>query len=162
MTEEWRPVHGYEGYEASSHGRVRSWKRKNLRILKPEFDRQGYARAGLYQDRKLHRIKVSVLVCSAWHGPRPEGQVCRHLDGSKDNDAPENLCWGSYSQNNGHDRILHGTMPFGEKNGNSSLTEKMVQEIRASTDSQNNIAKKLGVSKSAVKHVQRGRVWKHI
>lgn len=96
--EQWKPVRGHPGYEASSLGRVRSVPRV-LRdgreaggtVLKPQRDKDGY------QTVKLGRKRMFVHRCVAlaFHGP-PE---VRHLDGNQENCRPENLAWGSRLEN---------------------------------------------------------------
>lgn len=52
-------------------------------------------RGGAYSDKYVHR-----LVCEAWWGPCPaDMSLVRHLDGSCANNCPENLAWGTPTQN---------------------------------------------------------------
>lgn len=49
---------------------------------------------------KGKRLKRSVLVCLAFHGPKPFAKAeVRHLDDVKRNDVPGNLAWGTRSEN---------------------------------------------------------------
>jgi len=55
MTEQWRAVAGFEAYEVSDLGRVRSnlpWNGTLGRILKPNVLRKGYLSVRLYKDGK--------------------------------------------------------------------------------------------------------------
>lgn len=55
--------------------------------------------------------KVHQLVLEAFDGVCPPGLECRHLDGNRFNNSwPDNLEWGTSSQNN-LDRTKHGTNP---------------------------------------------------
>lgn len=114
---EWRPVLGFEDlYEVSEEGDVRSvdridvrgWRRRG-RTLRPSRDGCGYRQVVLCNGRR-HNRKVHVLVCEAWHGPRPSGLQVRHLDGDQLNNVPGNLRWGTGSENV-RDAIQHGTRP---------------------------------------------------
>lgn len=91
----WKPVVGFYGYQVSSLGRVRSFKRyRSGRILKP--NRVGpnkRAMVSLYRDDTPHFRLVSWLVCEAFHGPRPEGLQSAHEDGNAQNDIASNLSW---------------------------------------------------------------------
>lgn len=116
MTEEWRPVVGFEGlYEVSDQGRVRSAPRPKTRggLLRPGGHRSGHlhvvlSRAGRVCTRQVHR-----LVLEAFTGPCPEGQECRHLNGDPADNRHVNLCWGTRSENV-QDMIRHGTHnPYG-------------------------------------------------
>lgn len=117
MTEIWRPVVEDPLYEVSSLGRVRSldatiWygprvgfgKRKG-RILKPSVDGRGYLTVRLSKRRTaaVHRI-----VAAAFLGPRPPGQVARHMDGDKTNPKLSNLEYGTQKENHA-DSYRHGT-----------------------------------------------------
>lgn len=117
MSEEiWKPVLGYEGlYEVSSLGRVRRveclivykdgrkrlWPRKNIKVR--IWKRKGYDYLSpivcLSKDSKVKTRKVAHLVCEAFHGPRPIGYVCMHLNGNPEDNRPENLAWGTVYEN---------------------------------------------------------------
>lgn len=110
MSEEWRPVLGFEGsYEVSSLGRVASLPKPNRpgRRIRATRVSDGYADLKLWaRGVSVHR-KVSTMVAEAFHGPRPAGMLVRHLDGNRLNDRPTNLKWGTYSENNS-DTVAHG------------------------------------------------------
>lgn len=110
LREEWRPVLGYEGtYEASSRGRIRSLPRPNTAggLRRLHQNSSGYLTVRLHANGVSRTHRVNVLICEAFHGPRPEGQVCRHLDDNKLNNTPANLAWGSKSDN-GLDAVRNG------------------------------------------------------
>lgn len=105
--EEWRPVPGYDDrYEVSSWARVR--RRADGRHL-----RRSILRSGGYPAVSLNRRKIAVhlVVAPAFLGPAPDGipgrPVLRHLDGNPLNCEPDNLAWGSESEN-ARDRVRHG------------------------------------------------------
>ena len=120
MTEEWRPVLGWEGfYEVSDQGRVRALDRVVIRkdMGKPWrykgricSQRVGwtpyYAVSLTYHNRKETRL-VHHLVCEAFHGPRGDGQVARHLNDVKLDNRAENLAWGSKTDNR-RDAVRNG------------------------------------------------------
>lgn len=106
MTEEWRAIPGHPNYEASSLGRIRSTARsEDPRVLKTWLAGIGYQYVSL---GAKHKGAVHVLVAKTFHGPRPEGQVVRHLDGTRLNNAPGNLAYGTQTQNM-RDAVLGGT-----------------------------------------------------
>lgn len=98
--EEWRPVVGFPLYEVSSEGRVRSWARNKTtpRILKqwPSGRGQQYLQVELTGQA---RRKVQHLVAEAFIGPRPEGQVLRHLNDEGHDNRVVNLAYGTPGQN---------------------------------------------------------------
>lgn len=118
--ERWAAVPGYDGfYQASDQGRVRSIDRvlvqptrwggtaaRALRgqVLAPWTDPDGYLHVPLRGQRRA----VHTLVAAAFLGPRPEDMQVRHLDGDPSNNRPENLAYGTGSDNC-LDMVRHGT-----------------------------------------------------
>ena len=120
----WKPVPGYEGlYEVSSHGRVRSLDRRE-RITGPKagfrwrrgrmirlftMPSTGYLCVRLSRDGKVATRSVHSLVLEAFAGLCPPGQeACHGPGGQQDNRWPENLRWGTRSENT-LDQIAQGT-----------------------------------------------------
>jgi len=129
--EEWRAVDGFEKvYEVSSLGRVRSLNREvssanrhgpfvaRLRgmTLKLEMLANGYyfVRLGLGERGRAWLVPVHQLVLTAFHGPRPKGNVARHLNDEKTDNRVENLAWGTRSEN-AFDAQRNGRMPKKER-----------------------------------------------
>lgn len=172
MSENWLPVVGYEGlYEVSDQGRVRSLTRRvNYRwgyqktlpgkIKKLSVGTQ-YLQTSLSKNSKKEHKMIHRIVCDAFLGPLPEGMCTRHLDGNWSNNCLSNLAYGTYLENN-LDRVSHGTMPMGEKGGTSKLTESDVIAIRASTQSQNQLARRFGVAQSSVWAIIHRKTWAHV
>ena len=119
MTETWRPIPGWDGYEASDLGRVRSVPRVVIRtdgkqysvrgrILTAHEGPLGYMQVVLYRTGEFKRsMHVHRLVLAAFEGNRA-GMVACHSDGTKTNNALSNLRWGTYTDN-AHDAVAHGT-----------------------------------------------------
>jgi hypothetical protein len=60
-------------------------------------------------------VKVHRAVALAFHGPPPESQpIVRHLNGDPSDNRPENLAWGTQSENM-RDAVEHGTDPRATK-----------------------------------------------
>ena len=105
--EEWRPVVNYEGlYEVSSYGRVRSLPRNTTKgkILSPYMS----GRRNLDPTVKLHKngtkkhMKISRLVCTAFHD-NPKGlPEVNHKDENPLNNNAENLEWCDRKYNNNY------------------------------------------------------------
>lgn len=106
----WVPVADWPYYEITPYGDVRSkdrflTNRKNQRrfykgkVLKPWFDEYNYLRVQLADDLSKVDQFIHYLVCSTFHGPRPVGSVCRHLDDNTSNNFYENLMWGTQKDN---------------------------------------------------------------
>lgn len=99
----WRPVVDWEDfYEVSSDGRVRSIDRPGVvgRELRPSTScTGGYEQVNLSANGEKKCARVHVLVAAAFIGPRPEGFVTRHLDGSCRNNRADNLAYGTKAEN---------------------------------------------------------------
>jgi hypothetical protein len=160
--EAWRAIPGYEGYEVSSLGRVRSVDRftsdgRNIkgRILKT------WIAAGRYQYVGLGRkVKVGVhrLVCAAFHGDPAPKMEAAHLDGNPLNNAASNVAWSTRSENEQHKR-LHGTyarprvfnQPHHKKRGTKPSRHPRADEMNAMRKSGatiQQVADAMGMSKS--------------
>lgn len=168
LTECWRQIPGFAGYEVSTLGAVRSWRPLRFgspapaapRLLRLVAGPGGYLRVTLCAGRLRTDHRVHRLVLLAFVGPRPEGLVSRHLDGRQTNNRLDNLAYGTRSENE-QDKRAHGTYHAGAKNPRARLTEQQVAEIRAQRGvvSQSALAKLFGVSKTSVRDAQTGKTW---
>lgn len=152
-------------YLVGSDGSIWSKKWGKLRKLPTSVTAKGYLRVSLSVDGKTFERKVHHLVLEAFIGPRPAGCECRHLDGDKKNNRPENLCWGT-SEENAADRIRHGTSTrvgtgaTGEANGNCKIGDDGLAEVKrlaAAGVSQVAIGKRLGISGQHVGRILKGQ-----
>ena len=168
--EQWKPVSGFNDYEVSDLGNVRSLRKRRSRAwiagvpieLKRTPNNHGYLQVSLYSDeRKCFTIMVHKLVATAFHGPCPEGLQCRHVDGNKDNCRADNLKYGTKIENE-HDKARHGTVARGSRDGNSKLTEQDAALIMASPDPHSKVASEFGVSEAAVANIRMRKTWKHV
>jgi hypothetical protein len=116
----------YPSLVISSDGKIQGPSGKWLKLF-PK--RHGYLFVTLYDRGCWSHLAVHTAVCTAFHGPRPEGMEVRHLNGVNTDNRAENLAWGTGVENQA-DRVLHGTDHRGEKNYKTSLTEQDVREIR--------------------------------
>ncbi len=106
------PIPSAPGYEADASGRVWSvasnWRGLGPRALTPFYDDDGYLRVRIVVSGGRKKAFVHRMVCEAFHGPQPDGHEVRHLDGTRVNNVPGNLAWGTRSEN-AKDRQAHGT-----------------------------------------------------
>lgn len=159
-SERWIPC--FEGsYAVDDEGNLISFKRRKKRYLIGGIDKDGYRKAILCNKGDRTCVRISSVVALAFIGQRPEGMVVRHLDGDKLNNRPKNIEY-STQKDNIHDKYAHGTMPIGEKNWHSKLTESDVIKIRKSTATDLQLAKQFNVSKSAISLVRTRRNWRHV
>lgn len=110
MTKEiWKTVDGWDLYEVSNKGRVRSKDRIvhrksgdvhiKGRILRPSIDDVGYPRLALKQNGISKHMRVHRLVCQAFI-PNPLNKPCvNHIDNDRTNNCVENLEWATHMEN---------------------------------------------------------------
>lgn len=104
-------------------------KDKSLKPLKPGVGSSGYLQVCLAIGNKKYKNKmVHVLVCETYHGPRPKGQTCSHINGDRLDNRPENLCWESYSDNIKR-KLEHGTHDKGLNNSRACLNAELINKI---------------------------------
>jgi HNH endonuclease/NUMOD4 motif len=176
MSEEWRIIPSFPDYEASSLGRVR--RRTSMQSALGKFhthsgkilkaivnNKTGYWRlTPIGPDGRRRDVNVHRLICEAFHGPCPPGMQCAHNDGSRTNNASDNLRWTTPSENQ-FDRIDHGTALAGTQIANSKLNPSAVIAIRRRRENGErciDIAKDFGVSQYAISKVCLRKNWSHI
>lgn len=155
-----RPIPSCPDYFASEDGRI--WR--DGRPLTCGTNGRGYLKVtisirGRRQDKYAHR-----LICEAFHGPCPPDHECRHLDGRRDHNVPSNLCWSTKAENEA-DKLRHGTLNCGERNGQATLNKETVLEGRrraAAGEQVKSIATDLGVNYRALLDAVMGRKWKSL
>lgn len=135
IAEEWRIVPDFENYEVSNYGQVRRIRRTYKRPLAPGRNKTtGRLFVFLCMQSKTKNYPIHILVCVAFHGPKPtpKHQVA-HWDGNKDNNRSNNLRWATAKENTA-DSIRHGTFAIGGKPGSKNhmakLTEAQVAKIK--------------------------------
>jgi len=104
---QWRVVPSLPNVYVSSLGQVMARPRV-IAPGQPDSFRGGVPTFGWYSPEKQRfeykyakkNYRVSRLICEAWYGPSPPGKsVCMHLDEDATNNRPENLRWGTQTEN---------------------------------------------------------------
>ena len=166
MTEQWKPIVGYEGfYEISDMGRVRSVSRRLCnghywrgRARKLQSGSGGYSSINLCRDGEEKTYMVHGLVLEAFVGIRPDGMECCHSDGNKKNNSTKNLRWDT-SANNGKDMIAHKTTYSGSRHWKTKLCELDVWLIRNCDVSGRKMAEFLGITEGSVSLIRSRKTW---
>jgi hypothetical protein len=114
-----------------------------------------------------HKIAyLHKLVAKHHLSPPPfEEAIVRHGPAGKDDNSATNLFWGSLADNS-KDRIRDGTDAIGEHNGNATVTEDDVREIRRLREEEGwtyeRLGTKFGISSVQASNIARRKFWKHI
>lgn len=170
LSEIWRDIPGFHGYQVSSWGGMRSHRAFGCQdadswyYMSPAVHSAGYRLVDLIRDGERHGRLVHRLVLEAFIGPSPKGMECRHLDGNPANNRLDNLMWGTRSENAG-DRTRHGRSHRGSKHHNTILDEAKVLEIRqryAGGELQTDLMAEFGVSRDTIKRILDGEGWAHV
>ena len=175
MTEIWKTIPSAEGrYEASNLGRIRSLGAyakaraggiafRKGRVLAQSLANRRYAKVTICGTFGRKEFSVHRLVAEAWHGPCPEGQIVRHLDGNACNNYALNLAYGSCADNV-QDRHRHGRYPVGEKHHRAVLRESDALLIFRNEGGASvaKLAFLFGVSESTVYAIRNGHRWAHV
>ena len=159
--EEWRPVEGYEYYEVSNLGRVRSWinnkwKRRNTpKILPLHRLTKGYLGVSLSSAPNVSKtIKVHRLVAKAFI-PNPDNlPMVNHKDENKTNNCVSNLEWCTNKYNLSYGTARQRIFETIERNGGykvrpiiqKDLEGNIVKEWNSATEA----ARELGIDCSKV------------
>ena len=152
-------VNTIEDYEITTDGDVIN--KKTGRILKVQPNGKGYLRFSLLVGEKrkyffVHRIVAEMYV------PNPEGKPqVNHIDGNKRNNRADNLEWVTNYENRQH-ALQNGFHLTGEKCSWSKLKQEDVDYVRMHPEERiMDLAKKYGVSRSAISSIRCGRAWKY-
>jgi hypothetical protein len=128
MEEIWININGFENYQVSSLGRIKSLN-KNL-ILKPALNNNGYVHVSLYKNKRYYTKTVHTIVAKTFIlNPNNLPEV-NHIDGNKKNCAVTNLEWSTHANNVQHAHRTGLITAKGEMNNSSKLTNVQVHEIR--------------------------------
>lgn len=164
-----KQIPGFPDYCVTKDGKVWSSKRGKGKWLCFMKVGKGYFAVSLYKNNKHHQKRVHSLVLETFIGPKPKNMEGRHLDGNKENNKLDNLCWGTGSENS-YDAVKHGTSPGfmikGEDVNTAKLTE---QDVRLIIDcyydgayTQTELAEYFNVLSPTICSIVHKRNWKHI
>lgn len=170
VSEEWRPVVGWEGwYSVSNTGMVRRERAatgtRAGRLGKPTKRSDGYweirlRRPGCSNLRLVHR-----LVAGAFLGPCPADKEVNHINGRRDDASIANLEYMTRQENIRHKIEVLGSTGRGEQSSGAILTDQQVLEIRsryAMGELQGPLARKFGVTQPAISAIVNRKRWSHI
>ena len=158
MTEVWRTCVGFDLYEVSNTGKVRSLKYRNTdstKIMTPGKNQLGYMKVRMTGPCGPVNRYVHSLVAEAWvANPFGKPEV-NHIDGNPSNNLPENLEWVTSQENKVHARdvlgAVHGKPPV------PVLAIKLTTGVRTAFKSISDAVRALSLKRSNVYLNLRGR-----
>lgn len=164
----WKTCHApYEAYAVNNLGEIRGrkggilkqFKMKQYRFNMDRPNKYNYVSLRRSADKSSYPVRVAPLICIAFHGPRPEGLQVLHIDENQDNNRPENLKWGTQSEN------IKASYRHGQRRPRRSRRHPLtvdqwnkIWELHAQGMSQVRIGFVVGCHNSAVSKILSGRV----
>lgn len=159
MIEEWKTIEGYEDYQVSNLGRVKSLKYKAEKILTPRQNKikGGYLYVILCKDGETKSFQIHRLVARAFM-PNPEDFILEinHIDRNPENNSLDNLEWCTRQKN-----VEHSSNKVVYQYGTSGNYIQSFESAKAAGEATN-------IDPSAISKVCLGKrktaggyVWKH-
>ena len=164
----WADIEDFEGhYQISTFGRIKSFCKGTVKIRRLCVDTDGYLYASLFKNGKHTKRKIHRLVAKAFIANPEDKPQINHIDGNKMNNHISNLEWVTSTENNCH-AVKIGLMKSGEDCRDAKLTNEQVawcRKVHISGDREfgtNALARKLGVSSSAMYLLLKGKTYKKV
>ena len=158
----WLPIPDFEGYHGSNFGRVKSFHKGKVKILKPLFLNKYLAvqlsTGGKKKFRHVHRLGAQLFIPNPDNLPQGD-----HRFGMKFDCSVWNLRWATQAQNNQYAFDM-GLIKSGEDCSYAKLTNEQVRYIRENPDGLNldQLAEKFGVANTVISAIQRGKTYKNV
>lgn len=96
----WLPIEGYENYQVSNLGKIKSLKYDKEKILRQGKHKNGYLYVNLCKEGKVKTFQVHRLVANAFIENTNNFKCVNHKDECKTNNCVNNLEWCTYQYNN--------------------------------------------------------------
>ena len=161
----WKQIPNFSDYDINTEGQIRSKKFKKAKVLKPWYNKAGYAMISLRADGKTHKFYIHRLVWATFNGPIPDGMCVLHGPGNdKSNASLSYLRLGTISENM-MDKVRDGTSNRGERCAKAKLTEVQVKYIKARLRDgvgHSVLAHLFEVTRENISKINTGRNWSHI
>jgi hypothetical protein len=156
----WKTVTGNSDYLVSEDGSIKSLKWGKERILTLHPDKNGYLTFNVTAPgtrQRLLKVHREVALAFLPDPPSSDHTQVAHKDGNPQNNACTNLYWATPGEN-ADDKVKHGRAPTRRQ----ILVPAQVVEIRSSSDSQYDLARRYGVSCSTIVDIRMRRTWAHL
>ena len=105
--QQWLKIKGYENYQISNFGRVKSTLFSKEKILNGGRDSRGYRIVSLRKNKIPHALRVAHLVWDHFGKGQRNGRILQvdHIDNNPSNDCIKNLQLLTSRQNNTKNKI---------------------------------------------------------
>jgi len=159
----WKEIEGFEGYQVSNLGRVKSFKKSTKGVILKQSNTIPYLQVTLCSSSERKNLTVHRLVCKAFNNnPCPSKQTyVNHIDGNPLNNAAINLEWCTPKENHEHAQQV---LKVGLKN-NRKLSDADVLTIRWMCNNGSkfsHIAREFGVSHKCVTNIVKRKTFKEL
>ena len=175
---EWRQhnpgIRQFCSISCRNSARARSWETQIAEHLEQFSDpdvcwswtgalnNRGYGVIVACLDYRRHRMLTHRAAYIVRHGAILNGLCVLHRCDNPPCCNPAHLFLGTQADNI-HDMIAKGREGFrGERQRHAKLTDEIVRNIRASTETQSMMSRRLGVSRRTIGDVLAGMTWKHV
>lgn len=171
--EKWFDCHGFENYEVSNLGRVRSKDRvdsmgrvKKGVVRKLKLKKTGYLHINLAGTSIVKTVAVHRLIASSIISPPPfDGAQVNHKDGNKQNNNIENLEWVTSKENTIHARATG--LAVNPKGIDSKLTQYRTIATNIKTGDEfeligKRMMQEFGFNQSCISDCARGKQVSHM
>jgi len=171
----WKTIEGFEDYQISNLGRVKSfkkWKGTNERILKPYMGKFEYSFVWLSRDKEIYQFQLYKLLYENFSGDKLKDNECiHHKNRDHSDNRLENLQKMTVSDHSKHHHTEQKNSNFGkdfsgENSGNHKLSKKEVLEIKQLLKEKKIRQKEMSdmyhISNSTISDIKCGRSWKYV
>jgi hypothetical protein len=148
----WKTIEGFENYQVSNLGNVKSFQRGKIKILKRRITKLGYDRVCLRNENLIKDQFVHRLVAKAFLNNDPNNFKIEvnHIDGNKLNNCVDNLEWCTTLEN-----LLHSYKLGRNKKKTAVVAYNDFEEIYF--DNQIEAGKYVGKHESGIRNCLRGK-----
>jgi predicted XRE-type DNA-binding protein len=158
----WKKIKGFENYEVSSYGMVKSLYFKKEKILKFNISNAGYKYVVLSNKSKKKTFNIHRLVALNFLNNFNNKKCVNHINENKLDNNVLNLEWCTYSENRKHSLNTGTYKNVSENHHNCKLSKlqviKILKLIREKKHTQLQISKIFNINQSTVSDIKTKKI----